>query len=177
LKILAKNGKIQYPDPISGRVTEPRKNGNGFLMYRINGNNRQEIIRYKTQADAEGQIIMRFSTETENSDLQKLIIGCDTSKIELINPKFIELFPELRIVMICSFVTTDETNFILSAVDFSGRLLWQRSQVELKGSDFYSRHPHLDVALKYDNNLLFNSGGFVYYLDVAKNSVLWKTRF
>lgn len=175
IKITSKDGKIWNLDPLTGKFVTSVPDNKSFTKYLLSS--KTEISIFKDIKEKYGEYFMQFSRETGNSIRRKLIIGKDTTGIDFIDPNFMEIFPDLEIVIIKSYTTTDKTNFYISAVDFKGKILWQQSRDDLKGSDYFSNNPDFDIALRYNNKLLFNSGGFVYYLDVLKDSVVWKTRF
>ena len=174
LDVLAKDGKKHCFDPVNGCRYTMINDTSVFQHYRKDDN---EIRKYKNAGDNDGETFIKFSQKTMFSILQHLIIENESCGTEFIDPDFMEVFPELKMVIIRSFATTDETNFLLSAVDFHGKLLWQHSQEDLKCSDYYTKKPEMDVALKNKNNLLFNVGGFFCYMDVVNNTILWKSRF
>jgi hypothetical protein len=78
--------------------------------------------------------------------------------------------------IIISYETTDKKNFILTGLDFQGKLLWQMKQAELDADDSFTLDTDLGVSTIIGNDLIFTVGGFVFSIHCQTGKLNWENR-
>jgi hypothetical protein len=100
--------------------------------------------------------------------------GCET---DFINPEFMLFAEDLSILIIKSSLHKSKNDFLISAVDLSGRILWKLNGNKLDNDDFWTSRKNIDAVSRSGNSLIFNSGGFFYSVDIQSGAILWKKRY
>lgn len=174
LEIDAKNGQKYYLEPLTGKLFDKQPDNNILTRsgYRVTWY-AVEYFNFNTRQTTR---VLQFKSPYNNT-LQRieLLRSAKTPpSLDFIDPKFIEIFSEDQIVIILSYENTDKKSFIITAYDLiNNRNLWQLKQSIFDKSDYVHNNSTLNVFMKYDHDLIFNSGGLLIRADSKTGKIKW----
>lgn len=88
-------------------------------------------------------------------------------------------FPKAKVALIKSYATTDKKQFVLTAVNLQGEVLWQKTPLKLGVTDFFSRSnpriPYVTPAM-YDGDFVILIGGYLMRMNPETGTIRWQTR-
>ncbi len=111
---------------------------------------------------------------------QKLILE-DGQRIEqfFVYGKIQMYFPQAEMALIKSYESTDKKQLKLTAVNKQGKVLWQKTQLQLGVKDFYSYSKpvisYITPAL-YGGDFIILIGGYLHRMDPKTGVMRWQTR-
>jgi hypothetical protein len=175
LEIDSKNGRKYYLEPFTGKLwgKKPDIKTEDQSNYHV----KWDSIDYFDPVTKKTSRILQFKP-LQNSFLKRIELTAHHPKsplpLDLIEPKFLDIYPHEQIVILVSYDTTDKTSFIITALDFTDeRILWQLKQSDFDKSDYVKNDSTLNIFLKHDNNLIFNSGGLLIRADAKTGKIIW----
>lgn len=88
-------------------------------------------------------------------------------------------FSKAKVALIKSYATTDKKQFVLTAVNLQGEVLWQKTPLKLGVKDFFSkskpRIPYITPAM-YNGDFVILIGGYLHRIDPETGRMRWQTR-
>jgi hypothetical protein len=172
LKISLKDGTTKYLDPLSGAFVNFTQSGEISQEFTIAS--KQEL--YQNAGNNRGNRILYFIPRESQSSRAKLVFPNDTSDYDFLEPELLAFFPETKTAFVKSYITTEHTDFILTAVDLSGQIVWKINSQSPEFDVAFSQRKDLDFVKLIDNELIINSGGLILFLDPASGKILRKVR-
>ncbi|OJJ17709.1 hypothetical protein BKI52_28005 [marine bacterium AO1-C] len=88
-------------------------------------------------------------------------------------------FPTLEIALIKSYANTDKKTLKLTAVNKQGKVLWQKTQLQLGVKDFFSNSkPYISYVTPemYEGDFIILIGGYLQRMNPKTGIMRWQTR-
>ncbi|HWY36826.1 MAG TPA: hypothetical protein VNX68_19425 [Nitrosopumilaceae archaeon] len=175
LSITSKTGKNYFFNPFSSKLTDSvsiqkkdQLNSDPPDKYEIKlRNSENKVIEINLVNSPNSSVLWRLEA-INNEQKQK-----DNESKEFINACFIAAYPDLGIILIKSFETTDENNFLITAISPDMKKLWQISQKQMEESDYDSKHKNT-ASITFKSNLILNAYHFYFSLNAQTGKVNWK---
>jgi len=175
LEIRAKDGKIYYIEPFSGTLYNIKHSfGNNksiFVYY--------DYIKKKDKNKSYEDIIFSLENKPETHKVKifrpydkKINIGFP----EFIEPIFLQVYPQEERIVILSYETTDKKDFIVSGYDFNCDFVWNIKQKDEILKDKRLKNTSFNTSAIQDQNLIFNSSGILYSVNVITGVVNWNVK-
>jgi hypothetical protein len=125
--------------------------------------------------------------QLQNSEINPLRQTIVDNIRKPINPQLTFLHPQIlhteythQVFIVKHFETSQykQSDFILSAVDFTGKVLWEKRLKDFDCYDYYSFWQRYDFHRSIINgkHLILTFGGFVYALDLKNGQKVWENR-
>lgn len=119
-----------------------------------------------------------------NTERSKVIVSDDSKQFEctspdkeFIHPKIIAWSAKENIYIVRHYTTTEDKAFIISAFRLNNaKPVWEIHQSKLNCTDSFTDEPKLDVIRVQDNNVIFNSGGWLISAEIKTGKINWTTR-
>jgi hypothetical protein len=98
------------------------------------------------------------------------------NELDFYSGKFL-LFDELaEKLVVLSYATPENKEFILRYLSSDGKLVWEARQSDLKVGDLFNSEPNFEKVFIYKDKLIFSFEGFVFSLDSFNGQLNWLTR-
>jgi hypothetical protein len=177
LELDSKNGRRYYLEPASGRLfsARPERGEGPPAGYSVE---RHEVIHVDPFTGKRDRVL--WFEAAEQGRMERIAAAGQVKappSMELIAPKFLEMYPGEHILLVLSYETTDQDSFILSAVDCArGSVLWRLKQSDIDDGDHVENHAALTISIRQGQDYIFNSGGLLLRVNAKSGNILWKVK-
>ncbi len=153
LKVTTKNGLTYTVDPKTFSIVD----ANSFAG--------EPYQPYQNQLKEFSEQNSNFSDFSLTDDIRKKLTKSGrilNSELEFIDGQLLAIFPDLKIVTIISYDSTDHHTFTLSGLSFQGDLLWQLEEnTDLKLITLSTPINPFTFAYNFNNHLIVLAGGYI----------------
>jgi hypothetical protein len=98
------------------------------------------------------------------------------SELTFYSGKFLLFDERAEKLIILSYATPENKEFILRYLSSDGKLVWEAKQSDLKVGDLFNSEPNFEKVFIYKDKLIFSFDGFVFSLDSFNGQLNWLTR-
>ncbi len=143
-------------------------------------------IQKKTQSTAQFTYpVFKFSPSNINTQRQ-IIINTNTQtplnpQISFLMPTILHTAPHDKLIVVHHNHTIEKhpDQFILSAIDFNGKIVWEKILKDMPCYDMFTfwRTAPFKQSVLINQNLILIFGGFVYNIDIKTGKIIWEQRY
>jgi len=181
--------KETVPKPNPTLLKEKQKNLPALPKITITIDNGDGVSKEKfSSKDGDGISKEKFSfKDSENSSLRKMIVrdGIKSTPLNplltFINPAILHTDAHNKCIIVLHYevVRPNPWQFTISAVDFAGKVLWNKNIQDFACYDMFSFWSKYEFqrSLIQENKLILTFGGFVYAFDIRSGEKIWENRF
>jgi len=172
LLINVKNGMIYYFEPFSGKLLENLEN-EIKLPEELKQYNFSSTEVYPAKDQSKSIISLQVKEGTQNISRIQNSAKKANGEFLFLNGSFKEVSGYIKLVFILSYETTDESDFIITCVNFDGQVQWQQHSKNLANEKYIRNETECDIIFLYRDKLIFNIYGVLCCLNQLNGNLVW----